>query len=669
MSAQRQRPRLHPHEPRSMGLQRRILGPLLMLGTAAILLLVAGSAWLLRGIASDVARFRASSLTRAIDAAAQVSDTSGQLQRFVSTIAAEPDVRQAVIVAGTPPRIIFSSRRELLGKSLDALSLPARAAVHRARSREPEPTPEGAEIAAIQIGLSSPELSAARLAQGIAVVHLERGPLEVFVRQVALACLVAGLALTALWSLSTAKLLRRHVLRPIAALHAEVVAHSLAPTADPNTPKDELRDLHDRVRTGFSRLRATLTELETAKAAAQAEARARADFLAMMSHEVRTPLSGMVGVVQLLGETTLSRAQLDLVDVLANSTDSLLVVLNDVLDLAKIDADMLQVEQIVFSPGALLSSIRVLLEPTARKKGLKLEIQCGDRQALVSGDPTRLRQVLLNLTTNALKFTHVGQVTLAARRASHGSWAFSVEDTGVGMSQDYLPKLFDRFSQAEASTTRQYGGTGLGMSIANKLVELMGGKLEVNSQLGKGTRFAFALPLAPTAQPTRDPAAPHTTSPITPPITPPLQTPLRVLVAEDHEINQLVVLRSLQALGCEAELAADGEQAVALFSVSQFDLVLMDYQMPVLDGPEATRRIRSLEDDAGRRRTPIVALTASTGTEAAQSCQAADMDGYLTKPARKEQLRRILEQVRAARDQGKPCAALGETSTQPSFGA
>jgi PAS domain S-box-containing protein len=379
-------------------------------------------------------------------------------------------------------------------------------------------------------------------------------------------------------------------------------------------------------------------DLRQARDAAESAAAAKAQFLAMMSHELRTPMTGIIGMIDLLRDSQLSEEQRRFADVLRNSAESLLTVLNDVLDYSKIEAGRLEIEQIDFQPTEVVREVIELLSNAASRRGNNLRTDWHeDRLPALCGDPTRIRQVLFNLVGNAIKFTERGTVTVAldARPGPDGRTTlhFEVRDTGVGISADVLPTLFRPFQQADSSTTRRFGGTGLGLAICRHLVVAMGGAIEVDSQPGEGSTFRFELPLEPARgaplRPTPAGAAPQ-----------PALRALRLLVAEDNETNRLLIGTRLRRAGHRVELVGDGLQALAAARAGDYDMILMDMQMPELDGVGATRAIRALAGQRGR--VPIVALTADALPEFRARYMASGLDDYLTKPIDWPALDRVL---------------------------
>lgn len=389
-------------------------------------------------------------------------------------------------------------------------------------------------------------------------------------------------------------------------------------------------------------------ELQELSDAAQTANRAKSAFLATMSHELRTPMNGVVGMAELLLQSTLDAKQRRSAEIIRSSALSLLGILNEVLDFSKIEADRLTTESVPFDLIAITNNTLLLLEPQAASKQLTLERDWQDElPRTVVGDPTRYAQIITNLVGNAIKFTARGGVTIRIRLQSEleGSaiYRFEIADTGIGIRRDVIPRLFEAFTQSDNSITRQYGGTGLGLAIVRRLCQLMGGECGVESELGAGSVFWFTLTLQ---------RGDHTTELSAPAMETILTTrlpatirggPVRVLLAEDNQVNQEVTRGLLEFLRCHCTIVANGVLAVQALTVPHnFDLVLMDCQMPQMDGYEATRRIRHYEQSQGQR-VPIVALTANAMMGDREACLTAGMDDFLSKPFQLPELKRILE--------------------------
>ncbi len=386
----------------------------------------------------------------------------------------------------------------------------------------------------------------------------------------------------------------------------------------------------------------TLAERSEARDAAEKANRVKSEFLANMSHEIRTPLNGVIGMLQLLQETRLNEAQKRYVGVAASSADYLMSLLNGVLDFSKVEEGQLELEDADFSLTNLLHEVVEMQAGSAKLRGL--EICCELSASLpqtVRGDRSRLQQILLNLISNAVKFTDHGYVTLAAIPQETSDQfhhiRFEIRDTGIGIPHDRRHRLFRMFSQVDASTTRRFGGTGLGLALCKRLVELFGGEIGVESEPEHGSTFWFTVQLKRplSAESGMDSDTSEGVSDSRPPLE--AKGDLRVLIVDDHEVNQTVIREFLKQFGYQCEIAEDGQKAVEKAESRMFDAVLMDCQMPVMNGLQATASIRRSEaEQSGLSRTgrklPIIALTASATQQDFAACMAAGMDGYLTKP-------------------------------------
>lgn len=431
------------------------------------------------------------------------------------------------------------------------------------------------------------------------------------------------------WQLG--RLLTRPVLRMANAME-RMADGDLSVKTPPSHPSSEI----GQMARAFERFRSVAHELITSEAGRQAAEKAAADrseFLAVISHEIRTPMNGVIGMAEALQYTNLDDDQRKLLDILRGSGETLLQLLNDVIDFAKIEAGKFEIDAAAFDPSKSVETAAGLFSAEAHNKGLDFRFTGPEEDWSLVGDSARVRQVVQNLVSNAVKFTKAGAVEVSAGVAevdSIGQLTVIVRDTGIGMTRAVQDRLFEKFVQGDPSSTREHGGTGLGLAISRELARMMGGDVVASSEFGVGSTFTFTLPLPLAAGAYRQSKPSEVASKV-------LDT-LRILVAEDNAMNRTVIKMILEPLGADVTFAVDGGAAVESWRALRPDIVLMDLQMPVLDGIAATREIRRLEAAEGIGRTPIVAVTANAQMSDVERSLVAGMCGHVAKPISPELL-------------------------------
>jgi len=397
-----------------------------------------------------------------------------------------------------------------------------------------------------------------------------------------------------------------------------------------------LRDITKR-KIMYQQLELSILELKQAKEAAEIANKVKSEFLATMSHEIRTPMNAIIGMADILLNTQLSKQQKEYVDIFIESGNLLLNLIDDILDLSKLEAGRIEINATSFRMDYLIMSIYELMAPRAHEKGLQLKYLIDSRlPETLNGDFARLRQILINLVGNAIKFTAKGKIVIECNIlefADDKSFEilFSVADTGKGISENKLDSIFNSFTQEDSTTTRKYGGTGLGLTISKKLVELFGGRIWVESKINEGSTFYFTMRLNVGDKSTEKNEKSYTEI-----------KPLRILLAEDIKTNQLVVKQYLKKSPVDIDIAENGRIALELFNTNIYDLILMDIRMPEVDGLEATRQIRKVEQKKGNKKIPIIALTAGVTPEEIQVNLDSGCSEVLEKPVRQSKLLEVL---------------------------
>ena len=580
---------------------------------------------------------RALELAESFAVATEINSLPANFVRVVNSIGAHSDVIGVFLVDDRTRQIIAASKNRYIDDSIEGLDDPALQkllsdALQYGGSEQAFKRNERYHFAYKVQAIAEDEKSLRALTLS---VELDISAIEAYVRQINSQFYITLVSLLAFLALASYFLIRTIVLKPVYQLVGAIkhTQSSGTPVQSAYQSSDEMGVLtgayNEMIEDNFRKQHQLAEERQKSEEALQAKSR----FLAMMTHELRTPLNGVIGMSQRLDELIVDEQKREYLNIIQLSAGQLLAVINDTLDFSKIEADRLELDIQPFSLNQVLDNLVAMFKQQLTDKPVELVARLPDTPLpKLMGDSTRVNQVVLNLLSNAVKFTEQGEVTLELKvdEAGQGRMSFTliVADTGIGLSDKQQQGLFSEFTQAESSTTRKYGGTGLGLWICRKLVEKMGGSIDVNSVEGEGAQFVISLSMMTAREEQPEPKAIPSDN-----VSNTFVRPLRVLLVEDIEINRMVVMAMLNHDLVTLDVATNGEEAVSAFRQANYDVILMDCLMPVMDGFEASRQIRGLEQAGDSElTTPIIALTANAMEETRQQCLQAGMNDFLTKP-------------------------------------